>query len=63
LWMSEENRQLNSDIIIERQQLTFEVIHNMKGEDVCQTIFHDRCYPMVVRDIPLIFEYPVQLQE
>ena len=38
LWMSEENRQLNSDIIIERQQLTFEVIHNMKGEDVCQTI-------------------------
>ena len=63
MWMSEENRQLNSDIIIERQQLTFEVIHNMKGEDVYQTIFHDRCYLMVVRDIPLIFEYPVQLQE
>ena len=61
--MSEENRQLNSDISIERQQLTFEVIHNMKGEDVCQTIFHDRYYLMVVRDIPLIFEYPVQLQE
>lgn len=36
--MGEENRQLNSDIIIERQQLTFEVIHNMKGEDVCQII-------------------------
>lgn len=24
-------------------------------------IFHDRCYPFLAQDIPLIFEYPVQL--
>lgn len=36
------------------------LLHLKKNETV---IFHDRCYPMVVRDIPLIFEYPVQLQE
>ncbi|MDO5138261.1 MAG: type IV secretory system conjugative DNA transfer family protein [Oscillospiraceae bacterium] len=24
-------------------------------------IFHDRCYPFLVQDIPLIFEYPVEL--
>lgn len=30
--------------------------HLKKNETV---IFHDRCYPMVVKDIPLIFEYPI----
>lgn len=24
-------------------------------------IFHDRCYPMLVRDIPIISEYPIEL--
>lgn len=24
-------------------------------------IFHDRCYPYLVRDLPLIFDYPVEL--
>lgn len=24
-------------------------------------IFHDRCYPILVEDIPLIFEYPIEL--
>ena len=24
-------------------------------------IFHDRCYPFLVQDLPLIFEYPVEL--
>ena len=30
--------------------------HLQRSETV---IFHDRCYPMVVQDLPLIFEYPV----
>lgn len=30
--------------------------HLQKTETV---IFHDRCYPMVVQDLPLIFEYPM----
>ncbi len=30
--------------------------HLKKSETV---IFHDRCYPMVVQDLPLIFEYPM----
>ena len=30
--------------------------HLQKSETV---IFHDRCYPMVVQDLPLIFEYPM----
>ena len=29
----------------------------MKNETL---IFHDRCYPYMVKDVPLIFEYPVQ---
>lgn len=32
--------------------------HLKKNETV---IFHDRCYPFVAQDIPLIFEYPVEL--
>ena len=32
--------------------------HLKKSETV---IFHDRCYPFVVQDIPLIFEYPIKL--
>lgn len=24
-------------------------------------IFHDRCYPIIVRDVPLIFEYPTEI--
>jgi len=32
--------------------------HLKKNETV---IFHDRCYPFVVQDIPLIFEYPIKL--
>lgn len=31
--------------------------HLKKNETV---IFHDRCYPVVVRDLPLIFEYPMK---
>lgn len=30
--------------------------HLQKSETV---IFHDRCYPMVVQDLPLIFQYPM----
>lgn len=26
-------------------------------------IFHDRCYPFLAQDIPLIFEYPIELGE
>lgn len=26
-------------------------------------LFHDRCYPFVAKDIPLIFEYPLQTQK
>ena len=36
------------------------LLHLKKNETV---IFHDRCYPMVVRDIPLIFEYPVSSEQ
>lgn len=32
--------------------------HLKKNETV---IFHDRCYPFITQDIPLIFEYPVKL--
>lgn len=32
--------------------------HLKKNETV---IFHDRCYPMVVQDLPLVFEYPMEL--
>lgn len=32
--------------------------HLKKNETV---IFHDRCYPFVTQDIPLIFEYPIEL--
>lgn len=31
--------------------------HLKKSETV---IFHDRCYPMVVQNLPLIFEYPME---
>ena len=32
--------------------------HLKKNETV---IFHDRCYPMVVQDLPLVFEYSMEL--
>lgn len=34
------------------------LLHLHKNETL---IFHDRCYPYLVRDLPLIFSYPVEL--
>ena len=34
------------------------LLHLSKQETL---IFHDRCYPYLVRDLPLIFDYPVEL--
>ena len=32
--------------------------HLRKNETL---IFHDRCYPFLVQDLPLIFDYPITL--